>query len=353
MSLYSIVEMLSSNHEVTVYCPTSPPDMYNFFLEKGIKVKKISNIGMLSVYSGGPHTYQRTFWKGLLGIVMTKSMIKKIIQKEKPDLVAVNSIVLSWIGRILMKEGVKSICFVRETIRKSPWTIRVKQLLNNTFHGVVYISDFDKRQFGCQKPLTEIVRDCVKLSDYNLSLSRDEACRNLGLDPTKFNVLFVGGISKLKGWNIIKHAMNQLNEDINLLIAGNTDTRERFPSNRFHFLGVRKDMPIIYRASDVLVFPSIAPHQARPVFEAGIMHLPAVISNFKQTSEHIIHMKNGLTFKARSSSDLAEKIKTLYTNDNLRKKLGESNFSFASEFHEFETNKKVLLNFFGKILNSN
>ncbi|MBU5343511.1 glycosyltransferase family 4 protein [Caldifermentibacillus hisashii] len=349
LSLYNIAKMLSEKHDVIVYCSIDSPDMIKFLTSKEIQTKPIKNIGMISAYSGGPHIYQRTFIRSLLNIIKSRKLLKDIIRNEKPDVVGINSVTLSWIGKLLKYEGVKSICFVRETARVSPWTLLIKRYLNQYFDSVIFISEYDKKVFNCSKVKTEVVRDCINQDYLYLNYDREEACKILGLDKNKFNILFVGGTSKLKGWDVIKNAMNYLDDNFRLIVTGNRENNIEINSERITYLGVRSDMPLVYRASDVLVFPSTSPHQARPVFEAGVMNVPVIISNFKQTSEHIKHMENGLTFKPSSPIDLSKKIQLLYSNKQLRDNLTKANFYFAKQNHGFEENKAKLLDIITKL----
>lgn len=353
LSLYSISKMLSNHYEVKIYCPKEPSDILDFLNQKGLKAESVQGFGTINSYNGGPRPIQRSFWNGLLKIPKSIISISKLVDRENPDVVIVNSIVLSWVGLLIKKKKVKSVCFVRETAKKSLWTKLQQYFLNNWFDGVIFISEYDKRLINSKAPITGVVRDCIELNDYKegLDLSREKANKLLNLDSSKFHVLFVGGTSFLKGWPVILQAMESLKDkNIDLVVAGKNNLGEAFSRENIHFLGVRTDMSVVYRACDVLVFPSTAAHQARPVFEAGFMKLPVIISDFEQTREHIEHMKNGLTFNPGSDIELSRSIKRLYDDPELFKTLGKNNYKNAIKNHEFTVVKRELISLLKRIL---
>lgn len=345
MSLYSIINMLSGRHEIKIFIPNKDSDLANFLKSKDITIDdKLGEIGMISAYSGGPNTFSRTFINKLLQTRKTRRILVDIIKSEKPDIIAVNSMTTAWVGKLIKKNKVKSICFVRETLTNSLWSKIIKYYLNNFFDGVIFISNFDKKKFSCKAQTTGVVRDCIDINEYSTNLDRNQACKKIGIEPSFFNILFVGGTSILKGWRVILSAMEMLKEyNIKLIVAGNSNIDEFTISQNIEFLGIRSDMNILYRACDVLVFPSVFPHQARPVFEAGFMGLPVIISDFIETKEFVSDMDNGLTFKPMDSRDLADKIVKLYNNKNLCIKLGKQNHEKSKKLHSFESNKEILL----------
>ncbi len=56
----------------------------------------------------------------------------------------------------------------------------------------------------------------------------------------------------------------------------------------------RKDIPSIINSSDIIVFPSVVPHFARSIIEAGAMAKPSIASNIGGPDELIINGETGL-----------------------------------------------------------
>src|SRR5699024_7773296 len=126
----------------------------------------------------------------------------KVLKKESPDLVFVNSKVLCWMG--LMFKKTKSVCFVRETIPGNPKNKmnRIMRWLLDKFSLVVFLSEYDANQTGLKKAFTTVSPDFLYVREYEQIISKEDACEKLGINAETFNVLFVGGKDPLKGLNI-------------------------------------------------------------------------------------------------------------------------------------------------------
>lgn len=351
VSLLNTYKMLKDDYDVNVYLPHIKSQLAQFFKQQDVPIKAFGEkVGMISSYSGGPNEYSRTFLKNLLQINKTRKKLQQIIEHEKPDFVAVNSMTLTWAGKIIQKNNIKSLCFIRETYINSFGMKYICYCLDNYFDGIIFISDFDKKKFMSKAPYVEVIRNSIDIGDYSLNLSRKQSCDFLGINKESFNILFVGGTSELKGWSVIIKAFKELEGyNVNLIIAGSIDNNKAIANHKIKYIGEQKNMSIVYKASDVLVFPSTSPHQARPAFEAGMMKLPVIISDFEETHENIKNQVNGLTFKPGDHNDLAKKIFKLYADNDLRLKLGEENFHHTMRYHGFKNNKKKMLEFFAKI----
>lgn len=352
VSLLSIYNMLIEEYYVKLYIPNGNSQLYQYYKSHGVEINVFGdNIGMVSSYSGGPNILSRTFMRNLVKIKDSKKIFQDIIDIEKPDMIAVNSMTLAWAGKLIQRNSIKSLCFVRETYVGNLGMRYIKYSLNKWFDGVIFISEFDKKKFKCKASIVAIVRDNVHAVEYSIHLTREQACETLSISSNTFNILYVGGTSDLKGWTVILKTIEKLRDyDINLIVAGRTEIRKLVKNNLIKYIGERSDMPVVYRACDILVFPSTSPHQARPAFEAGFMGLPVIISDFEETSEQIQNEINGLTFSPLSSHQLAEKILRLYEDTELCKKLGQTNRDHSIQFHEFHTCKEKLLTIMSNII---
>ena len=63
-----------------------------------------------------------------------------------------------------------------------------------------------------------------------------------------------------------------------------------------------------YKEANIIVFPSTKPHQARPIYEAGISNKPIIISDFNETKEFAINEYNVFTFKNGNNKSLLQTI---------------------------------------------
>ena len=103
-------------------------------------------------------------------------------------------------------------------------------------------------KFQLKSKIVGVVHNCVQ-GDYSTNMTREEACAYLNIGHQCFNVLFVGGTDELKGWSVIKAAMEQIDEPkIQLIVAGARDEEEankNSPDSNIVFIGLRDDMRLL------------------------------------------------------------------------------------------------------------
>lgn len=375
-SLLDVARMLEQDHEVAVSCPTEPVQLREKISAEGIRfVPPPAPMPTLSHYNGGHSLLSRTFWIGVVNLVRYGRQWRHFFETVDADLIIVNSVVLVLLGRLIRRSGKKAVCYVRETMPSqpcNPLTPIVRTLLDRSFDAVLFLSHFDLEAMGLTTPRTAVVRDVLRPGLFTHT-ERDEALAALGLSPDSVNVLYVGGKSRLKGADTALKAMERLHAlPISMIFAGELLTTEtmRFTrwllqllishrealfgrriegllrraraSGRVALVGAQWDMTACYAAADLLIFPSSEAHQARPIFEAGHFCLPAIVSDFPHTGESLTNMVNGLTSRPRSSKLLAQAIRRLAEDSDLRKALGAENNRRTAELHDIQREGAVL-----------
>lgn len=375
-SLLNYSKILRKKHDITIYCPAIPEDMFNLLVKNGFCVKKyFKNPGRISYYSGS--RLGKSFFSGLIDILRNNKYWEDVIRSEDPEIVIVNSMVLTPLGKIIKKLGKKSICVVRETFKDKKISFInsiLKRQLNDFFDGVLFISKYDMNQAKLKKPYQKVI--------YNFDYV-DEQEQNIFFTPkahksnqNSFNILFLGGYSKLKGTHLIIKALNILQKKYNvkLNIFGYkkktlsnlkkhiwvfSDYYERKINNYIKknklekyitYHGVSTNLKEAFQQNDVLVFPSTKPHQSRPIFEAGFYKKAFIISDFEQTKEFVIEDYNGLCFKSNDHIDLAKKIEQLILDKNLLEKLGENNYEHSMKYHTDFYAQSLLLEAIDRIM---
>lgn len=169
---------------------------------------------------------------------------------------------------------------------------------------------------------------------------RDASRRDLGLDPDKPLLLWVGRLEKLKGVDILVDAVAELDEcDANLLIVGGDDRTAGLRgeleeqaaaaglSERIHFTGAvpHDDLPLYYSAADVVVVPSYYESFGLVAVEAMACGTPVVASRVGGLTSTVIDGVNGYLIPWRCPGPFAEKLEVLIHNPELR-----ANFSKAA-----------------------
>ncbi len=382
VSVYNTIMSLKDDYEIVIYCPSSPKDFSNYLKEKDINVKTYDYpIGSIHYYSGGAKIFSPSFIKGILNIFRHRGKLEYILKSEKPDLVISNSKILAWTGVIFRKNNQKSICYVRETRRKgfiNVWN-NIQRSLLDKFTGVIFISRYDQEMESLRKTKSKVVPNFIDINSYKPSMNRSEACRHFGLDSDSFNILFVGGMLRIKGFDTAVKSLKYLKDmNVKLIVAGDSEFFYKLDRNIYtkfyNFLkrkyensikkeilennlqkdiikiGVQKNMSDVYVLADVLIFPATVPHQARPVFEAGAMKIPVVMPDFENTLEYVSNGDNGLVFRRKDPRSLADGIKTLIKDKEYRTLLGERNYIHTLKQHTKETSEKLLKEMINSIL---
>lgn len=386
ISFLDVLEMLREDYEITATCPIAPDTLARSLKSNGFDyVPSPMPLPFFNHYNGGSQLLSRTFCAGLRNYSTFRGRWAQYIQAQAPDLVIVNSAVMVLMGPIIRKTGAKSLCFVRETFPSKNGSLRTRilyRLLDRNFDGVLFLSKHDQRVAGLTRAKTAVVRDCARPGTY-LAQTRKEACSELGIPVESFNILYTGGASWIKGLDIALRSLSRLDSiDIRLLVVGNMTSanirtrpgellswilnpRQTFSvrsvkklliawemSDRLVVLGTQTDMARCYSAADVVIFPSNLPHQARPIFEAGLYSLPVILSDYPETREYLEHDLNGLTFKPRSAKGLARAIAELHKDRAKARRLGEMNRVMALQRHGFEVEKDRLLAFVHDLLSN-
>ena len=367
LGLLTTAQMLRDRFEIVVYCEDNPHGMVEVFRSNGFNVKPLpAKLPLLMYYNGGPKLLTRTCLGALREYKAYVPKWKEILEKEAPDYLLVNSLVLSWMYRCVEGTKCRSIIHIREVLR-SKKTVYGKKMLEDIRHfdSVWFISENEKERYGLPESQCVIVRDCMEKEFIKPSFSENDSSKN-------FTVLYVGGMSKLKGFPTLMKAVNYLNKDVSVVVAGNMSLKKPqlnisnllyfgrflnyYKSRRLynqgknnvqiHFIGFCDDLSKLYRECDVLVFPSYKGHQARPAFEVGFYGKPVIISDFPDTSDNIINGINGLTFNPNNAKSLADRINYLSKNPLVCKTLGEKNKQMAEARHTYETVKQSVDNYF-------
>jgi len=377
VSLYHIAKAFKSmadQYDVVVYSPADPPCMSDWLEKNGIKVYRASSTPtILSHYSGCSKPILSMFSLNNLRKIKTKrgwEEIKTAIQRIEPDIIAVNTMTLCWLGPLIKKMNKKLVCFHRETYAKGMLGVRtgyIKHLLANYFDLVVFISKYDLEKTGPLRSYAAVITDKVKLEEYQIG-NKEELRQELGLRADAHIIVYLGGISRLKGAHLALHALAKLKDKNSRLLFLQFGIEKRIKSfrdcstirqklkfilgfdyeadllrsideyklwDRIDFVPTLLEPAKYIVASDVVVFPSTAPHQARPVFEAGAARRPVIITDFANTKEYAKNMFNCLTFRNGDADELAKKLEMLKSDKKLYVFLAENNYLNAKTTHDF------------------
>ncbi len=381
VSLLTVLEALRENYEIVVYVPSNPPNVANIFRQQGYNVKTFNfTVASIRHFSGGNSVFDPKYWIHLSRVFFQYGYWKEVVSSEDPDIVVINSMVLAWMVPLFSRR--KSVCFVRETMRGSRNSLmnRLLRRLLDKFSLVFFLSYYDLHRFDLHNALSVVCPDFVT-DDFlvpscsNNSVSRD----NLGLARGDFVLLHVGGVSKLKGIHVLIRAMGHLREEnIKLILLGAgsdklkgtyggqerrlRNVRQNLLIKRIRRLikkynisdniipvGLQKNVQQFYEISDAVVVPITKPHQARPIFEAGMLKKAVITTDFECNREYAINGVNVLSFPNRSYKCLCNLISILKRNPELNVRLGLRNYELAMQNHSPVVAKEIILKNFSRL----
>ena len=155
------------------------------------------------------------------------------------------------------------------------------------------------------------------------------------IDTNKFIILLPGRLTKWKGQEIFIEALSILKKKNDIkpfvgIILGSDQGRkvyfkkllslvDRYRLNQdIIFAPFLKEMPLIYKISNVVVSSSIEPEAfGRVSVEAQSMEKPVVASNIGGSKETILNNKSGLLFESGKAEALAEKLIEILSLDQM------------------------------------
>jgi glycosyltransferase involved in cell wall biosynthesis len=177
---------------------------------------------------------------------------------------------------------------------------------------------------------------------------------------SKFNIIFIGGIDKRKGWSIVVKALNELlkmtNSEIAIRIYGDKKKTSKSILSKYknvEFFDKFKsiDLPDILSWADIGILPSFFETYNLLLREFIYNNVVPITSNFFGADEIIDNKKNGIIIYENSSQQLFKNLSELINNKSfflsLRNNLNKTNIISSEEEFKIinEIYKKINSNF--------
>lgn len=297
-----------------------------------------------------------------------------LVTKIKPDLVHLNSVVLVPSAMALAKTGIPFVWHVREAPVKGYFGLRtnfMSSLLKKYSNEVIFISNSDWKNWvnksrGC------VIANFINLKKFYPGVSSGDIKVKLGISDNSKIILFMGGISKINGIQLLLKALGLVGDSIpNLvcILAGSNlsssgslaslvlrkilplfgsgvlaqrvqkQSRKLRLESSLRFLSFQEDIRPYIAVSDIIVFPATLPHFARPVVEAAAMGKPSIGSDLGGINELIEHGRTGLLVEPGSPEALAEALIELLSKPERAEILGINALEKAHK--EFDAEKQI------------
>jgi|LGOV01.1.fsa_nt_gb glycosyltransferase involved in cell wall biosynthesis len=184
----------------------------------------------------------------------------------------------------------------------------------------------------------------------NVNINRESKREQLGIPENTVVLLSIAEMIKRKNQETALRAVSQLeNSNYIYLICGEGPlenylkelTKELKIDDRVRFLGYRKDIPEICRASDLFVLPSYQEGLSVSVMEAMSAGLPVICSSIRGNTDLIEEGKGGLLHKPEDVDQISKELEQLINDKELRTKMGEYNQKKIEKYDKKIVNSKM------------
>jgi glycosyltransferase involved in cell wall biosynthesis len=202
------------------------------------------------------------------------------------------------------------------------------------------VTKFLLKEIGIKKERIVTIPNGIDVDAYYIKINREEKLRELGI---RKNTKVVSAVCRLhepkKGVKVLLNATRIIQEDIDfhLLIVGTGKDEKKLKEMAIkekinaHFLGERKDIKEILQITDIFVLPSLYEGFPVAVLEAMAVGVPIVATRVGGLTEAIINKQTGFLVEPGNPAELAEKIKELLLNKQLRQNFGEAGLNRVKE----------------------
>ncbi len=295
--------------------------------------------------------WQRTL-RDLRGLFMGPRIVHALVSAEAYDIVHVHTPIASALTRIAIRKvrstGTTRVIYTAHGFHFHPhgrWASNLAYLAAEVIASrwtdyLVVINEYDEtmaRRY-MRLPAARIVRMPgigIDVSAYSTAALDESAIASVRgeIGLTESDVLFVavGELSPEKRHADLIEAMKRIDDDrIHLAIVGDgplrdslhQSTRKLRLARRVHFLGYRRDVPVLLAAAHGFVFPSQREGLPRSVMEAMCMGLPVIGADIRGTRD-LISEGGGILHPVGDTEAIAEAMRTVAADADLRSRLAE------------------------------
>ncbi|MHB8624640.1 MAG: glycosyltransferase family 4 protein [Aggregatilineales bacterium] len=390
MSLLYLSQGLDrGKYKPVVACIHPTPEVLNLYREAGIETLywpgispfEHTTLGWMPLYNPfGLLKLVRQSLRFMPSVYATQALIGAV----KPNIVHLNSLVLAPSALGVRRAGVPLVWHVREPVHLGHAGLR-KRLLSRLFMRLadegVFISQFDRDRLTGEKKGV-VVYNFVDFKCFDYHIDGKPIRYELGLPSEAKVILYLGGQSVVKGIFPLLRAMPLVKQQIpnvHLLVgAGAYHFSGRFVSrlartilpligsgtvaqrvdrliegcpmqNNVQLLEWRSDTPQLLAACDVLVFPSIEPHFARPIIEAGAMAKPVVASRIGGVEELVEDGKTGVLVPPGDFEALAKALIMLLNNVQTAQQMGKEGYQHALRLFDATNNVQAVVRIYDRM----
>ena len=381
--LYTMQGLDPAKFEAVVALARPTSELENFYSEAGFETISWHGLTLWDHSTVAPKPIWNPFsWIHCLQVLWswkrTQRRTLELINKVKPDIVHLNSMPLSPCADILNREGFPFVWHVREPPPDQGFRTKIIRRIMLQSRWMIFISEYDRKMWVGDKDAA-VVKNFVDLQKFHPEINMLEARKKMNLKPDDKVILYLGGLSKIKGIMFLLDSLTLLRRQIPDFICLMPGSKIGPPASwkgriarRILPLFTKKAMKAIHKkklepllrlmpyannmtelmaASNVLVFPAVQAHFARPVIEAAAMAKPSVGSDIGGVNELIEDRLTGFLVKPDSPEALAGTLLELLSNPEEAERLGKNALRKAQIEFNAELQIKKITGIYDSILN--
>lgn len=293
----------------------------------------------------------------------------KLMRKNKTHICVVGK--TDYLSQAILARNI----FSRKTVIIFYQQLESIYMKKDLFHNWVY------RNLDVAVVLTQIMKDAlpeytifdkskIEVIPYGLDLNlfnpdkhnKLECRKKFNLPEDKLLIGVPGRISEAKGQHIAIEALKKSNlKDVLLVFCGDkvvawydeimSRATELDIADKIIHIPFTNDMPEFMNAMDISILPSKREAFGLVVTEAMASGLPVIATNAGGVPELIQHDKNGQLFEPFDSDTLAQYLKLLVENPQLRAKLGKQARFDAESRYDYSVQSEKFFNFAIEVYN--
>lgn len=170
---------------------------------------------------------------------------------------------------------------------------------------------------------------------------RIEKRKELGLEDDDIALISMGDLIERKNYPVAIEAIAKVGKsDLHYYICGQGPDEEKLISlaeelgikNQVHFLGYRTDIKELLQAADIFLFTTLQEGLARSLMEAMASGLPCIASKIRGNVDLLEDGKGGYLVPVDDVRVIADKLRKLALDTELRKKMSERNLIRIKDF---------------------
>lgn len=191
--------------------------------------------------------------------------------------------------------------------------------------------------------------------------SREDACKELGLDPSQTYCAFIGRITKIKRPDRFLDVVAEIRDQqvpVHFIIAGAGDLldycQERVAIENLPvtFLGWREDIETVLAASDMVLLTSDNEGTPLSLIQAGMAKIPVVSTDVGSVREIVADQETGILTDLTVRS-LVSAVRELIEDSSLREDMGLAAYDYTMQRYGVERLVEDHQNLYTELLSRN